>query len=274
LKSMNIILCHMAKRVQSGVIFCVLTQKWLDMSDFLILVPARFGSTRFPGKPLAKINNKPMIQYVVENCQKSGFDYAIVTDNDEIEACVKSFSGNVVRVDDDVSTGSERIALAYQRNYSDQGYKYIINVQGDEPLLLGGIIQQIGFAHKESDFDIYTAVKKRSSKEEEFLNSNIVKCIKSDKTNQCLYFSRESIPHSREGIEFDWFQHIGVYSYKVDALNRFVELSPSKLEELEKLEQLRALENGLTIGAEEIKLNLIGVDVPEDIKKIEGVLGE
>jgi 3-deoxy-manno-octulosonate cytidylyltransferase (CMP-KDO synthetase) len=244
------------------------------MSDFLILVPARFGSTRFPGKPLAKINNKPMIQYVVENCEKSGFDYAIVTDNDDIETCVKSFNGNVVRVDDDVSTGSERIALAYQRNYAGFPYKYIINVQGDEPLLIGQIIQEIGLAHQASNFDIYTAVKKRSSNEEEFQNSNIVKCIKSNETNQCLYFSRESIPHSREGLECDWFQHIGVYSYRVEALNKFVELKPSTLEELEKLEQLRALENGLTIGAKEIKLNLIGVDVPEDIKKIEGVLGE
>ncbi len=106
-----------------------------------------------------------MVQYVSENCNASGFDYAIVTDNDDIESCVKGFGGNVVRVDDDVTTGSERIALAYNRYFKDQNYEYIINVQGDEPLLTGDIISQIGTAHKNSHFDIFTAVKKRSSKE-------------------------------------------------------------------------------------------------------------
>ena len=244
------------------------------MSDFLILVPARYGSSRFPGKPVAKISNKPMIQYVVENCQASGFDYAVVTDNDEIQACVEEFSGNIVRVDDDVSTGSERIALAYQRYFADKSYKYIINVQGDEPLLTSEIIKAIGVAHANSDFDMYTAVKERSSTEEAFKNSNIVKCIKSSITNQCLYFSRESIPCSRENEAHNWFQHIGVYSYKVEVLNKFVELQESEYENLEKLEQLRALENGMTIGGLAIDLNLIGVDTPEDIAKIEGVLGE
>lgn len=244
------------------------------MSDFLILVPARFGSTRFPGKPLAKINNKPMIQYVSENCEKSGFDYAIVTDNAQIEECVKSFGGKVVRVDDDVTTGSERIALAYQRHFKGKGYSYVINVQGDEPLLTGEIIKSVGAAHKCSQFDIYTAVKERVSSEPDFLNPNIVKCVKSPITNQCLYFSREKIPFSREKKAYNWFQHIGLYSYKVEALNKFVGLEVSSLEDLEKLEQLRAIENGLTIGAKEIELTLIGVDMPEDIKKIEGVLGE
>lgn len=244
------------------------------MSKFLILIPARFGSSRFPGKPLAKINNIPMIQYVVQNCEKTGFDYAVVTDDDKIESFVKSIKGSVVRVDDEVTTGSERIALAYERFFKNKNYEYIINVQGDEPLLSSSEIQKIGFFHEKNEFDICTAVKQRSSKEESFQNSNIVKCIYSDKTHQCLYFSRESIPYNRDQIEHDWFQHIGIYSYKVKALSEFVQLEISKYEDSEKLEQLRALENGMTIGASLTEVNLIGVDTPEDIYKIEGALSE
>jgi 3-deoxy-manno-octulosonate cytidylyltransferase (CMP-KDO synthetase) len=242
------------------------------MSKFLILVPARFGSSRFPGKPLAKINNNPMIQYVVQNCKDTGFDYSIVTDNDEIENFVNSIEGNVVRVDDDVSTGSERIALAYKRFFNDKDYEFIINVQGDEPLLVANEIKMIGLAHQSSDFDIFTAVKKRKSHEPEFRNNNVVKCIYSEVTNQCLYFSRESIPFNRDGVDHDWYQHIGIYSYKVKALLNFVELNESSFEKGEKLEQLRALENGMSLGAELTEINLIGVDTPEDIHKIEGVL--
>jgi 3-deoxy-manno-octulosonate cytidylyltransferase (CMP-KDO synthetase) len=244
------------------------------MSKFLILVPARFGSSRFPGKPLAKINNIPMIQYVVQNCKATGFDYAVVTDNDEIEKFVKSIDGNVVRVDDDVTTGSERIALAYKRFFDDKDYEFIINVQGDEPLLIASEIKLIGLAHQSSDFDIFTAVKKRNSVEPEFKNNNVVKCIYSQVTNQCLYFSRESIPFNRDGDEHDWFQHIGIYSYKVKALLDFVELNESNFELGEKLEQLRALENGMTLGAELTEINLIGVDTPDDIHKIEGALSD
>ncbi|MBT4791817.1 MAG: 3-deoxy-manno-octulosonate cytidylyltransferase [Halobacteriovoraceae bacterium] len=244
------------------------------MSNFLILVPARFGSSRFPGKPLAKIFDKPMIQYVVENCQASGFDYAVVTDDQKIEDAVIAFDGNVVRVDDDVPTGSERIALAYDRFYAHKNYQYIINVQGDEPLLTGSIIKDLGSSHASSPFDIYTAVKERSASDEEFLNPNIVKCVKSKLSDQCLYFSRQPIPFDRNQEMKTWYQHIGVYSYKVDALKSFVTMPQSEYEKIEKLEQLRALENGLTIGAKTIDVNLYGVDAPEDIKKIEGVLGE
>lgn len=261
------------KRRNLAKILCTYI-KWLVMSDFLILVPARFGSSRFPGKPLFKIHDKPMIHYVVENCQQSGFDFSVVTDNEDIENCVRQISDNVVRVDDDVTTGSERIALAYQRYFSDKNYKYIINVQGDEPLLLGSIISEIGKAHSNTEFDIFTGVKERKSTDPAYKNSNVVKCILSNATQQCLYFSRESIPYSRDKEKFSWHQHIGVYSYKVEALERFVTLKESRVEKLEKLEQLRALENGMTIGALTIDLNLIGVDTPEDIAKIEGEIGE
>lgn len=244
------------------------------MSNYLILIPARYGSSRFPGKPLAKINNKPMIQYVLENCKETGFDYAVVTDNEEIEHFVKSVDGNVVRVDEDVTTGSERIALAYKNFFSDKNYQYIINVQGDEPLLLAQEIKEIARFHIQHDFDICTAVKRRSTHEEDFQNPNVVKAIYSEIDHRCLYFSRSAIPYQREETEADWFQHIGIYSYKTDALTHFVAMKVSSLESSEHLEQLRALENGMSIGAKLTDVNLIGVDTPQDIHKIEGVLSE
>lgn len=239
----------------------------------LILVPARFGSTRFPGKPLALINKKPMIEYVIENCENSGFDYSVVTDNSEIEDHIKSIGKNVVRVDDDVETGSERIALAYQRFFKESGkYDLIINVQGDEPLLNGELIKSVGESHANSQFDIYTAVKKRCSKDADFFNTNIVKCVKLTSTNKCLYFSRSPIPLSREDENPSWFQHIGLYSYKVSSLEKFVSLPAGEYEQIEKLEQLRALENNMSIGAQEINIEILGVDSPSDIPKIEKVL--
>ena len=240
------------------------------MSRTLILVPARFGSTRFPGKPLAKINGHSMISYVVRNCRESGLDFAIVTDNDEIEIEVKKLDAQVVRVNDDVSTGSERIALAYERHFS--GYERIINVQGDEPLLNAEVIQTLQSFHSEnSQFDITTLVRERRTDEADYNNPNVVKCILAQ-DSKCLYFTRSPGPYNNTDEIQTWLQHIGIYSYQVDALKKFVQLVPSRLERMEKLEQLRALENKMQIGATICNTRLIGVDAPEDIAKIEGVL--
>lgn len=245
------------------------------MSNSLILVPARYGSSRFPGKPLAKINNKTMIEYVIKNCEDSGLDYSVVTDNDEIENFLNNLKKNVVRVDDDVTTGSERIFLAYKRYFADKNYQQIINVQGDEPLLRGNLIKEISNQHLGSNFDIFTAVKKRMTSDTEFLNSNVVKCIYSEKSKKCFYFSRASIPFDVAADKSSfWFQHIGLYSYLPDALESFVSFEESYLEKTERLEQLRALENNLSIGAQRIDVDLIGVDTPDDIIKVEGALCE
>ena len=243
------------------------------MSTFLILVPARYGSSRFPGKPLAKIHGRSMISYLVDNCKNTGFDYAIVTDDDRIEEEVKSLGASVVRVDDDIQTGSERIALAYERYFEEKNYEYIINVQGDEPLLKADTLKSLADFHTKNPFyDITTLVKPRLSSEDEFQNSNVVKCIKTE-NGKCLYFTRCSAPFNRDKGEHRWFQHIGVYCYKVDSLKKFVTLPMSTLEKTECLEQLRALENNMSIGALESNVNLIGVDTPEDLKKVEGALG-
>jgi 3-deoxy-manno-octulosonate cytidylyltransferase (CMP-KDO synthetase) len=237
----------------------------------LILIPARYESSRFPGKPLYPIKGKPMIHYVVENCIDSGFDYAVVTDSLEIEKSVKSIGGVVVRVDDDVVSGSVRIALAYERFYQDKVYDLVINVQGDEPLLKSSTIKELAKYHLESDFDIATIVRQRKTSEDDFQNPNVVKCIKSNIEGRCLYFTRASAPFHRDDSD-DWFQHIGVYSYRPTSLQKFNSYEVSYLENKEKLEQLRALENGMSIGAMKITHTLLGVDTPEDVKRVEGVL--
>lgn len=239
----------------------------------VVLIPARFASSRFPGKPLTPILGKPMVQHVYENCKQSGFECAVVTDSDLIEAAVKDFGGKVIRVDDDVPSGSERIALGFERYFKEKNPKLVINVQGDEPLLKGSILKELAEFHLNSGFDITTLVRERKTNEEDFKNPNVVKAVWTAASKQCLYFSRQSLPFDRDGGKvYSWFQHIGVYSYRPHALSKFVKLPQAVLEDLEKLEQLRALENRMTIGAILTSQKLIGVDVPEDVKKVEGAL--
>lgn len=243
------------------------------MASAVVLIPARYGSSRFPGKPLAIIKGKSMVERVYTNCLSSGFECAVVTDNDEIEKHVESFGGKVLRVDDDVPSGSERIALAYGRFMEKHSPSLVINVQGDEPLLNGEVLKDLARFHLNSSFDIVTLLRERRSTEEDFRNPNVVKAVWSKESGQCLYFSRQSLPFDRDGgKDFVWHHHIGVYSYRPGALLRFVKLPVARLEDLEKLEQLRALENKMCIGAILTEQNLIGVDVPADIKKVEGAL--
>lgn len=241
----------------------------------VVLIPARFNSSRFPGKPLATIDGKTMIERVYENALKSGFETFVVTDDAKIESAVKNFGGQVLRVDDEVETGSERIILAFERYLKQGNVQFIINVQGDEPLLEGSELKKLVQYQLKSGVDIATMVRKRSSKTdlEAYKNSNVVKVIYEKDSGACFYFSRASIPHDRDQKnEFFWYQHVGVYSYSVNALMKFKNLKVSYYENLEKLEQLRAMEAGLKFGAIETTLNLIGVDAPEDIQKVEGVL--
>lgn len=244
------------------------------MSNSIILIPARFASTRFPGKPLALIGGKPMIQHVIENCKETGLDYSVVTDDKRIEDFIIEIGEKVVRVDDDVATGSERIALAYERFFKDKNYDLVINVQGDEPLLQAKTILEIRDSHLKSSSDIFTGLNERSSSENDFSNPNIVKCIFNKLNGSCFYFSRAKVPFSREEAPYSWYQHIGIYSYRPGALLKFVSLEPSFHENLEKLEQLRALDNGMAINAKIINVKLIGVDVEADIQKVEGVFSE
>ncbi|ATH08627.1 3-deoxy-D-manno-octulosonate cytidylyltransferase [Halobacteriovorax marinus] len=246
----------------------------------LILIPARYASSRFPGKPLAKISKKSMIQRVYENClgikdQLKNSVVCVVTDDERIEEHVLDFGGEVVRVDDDVASGSERIALALERFYSDTDWDFVVNVQGDEPLIESDLLSRLASYHEQSSFDIATVVKPFHGHEAEHIDANKVKAIYSPINGQCLYFSRAELPFYRDSVDIkDWFLHIGIYSYRPEVLKKFCKLSPSRYELIEKLEQLRALENGFTMGAVTTDMTLMGVDVPEDIEKLEGVLRE
>lgn len=255
----------------------------MSKKKVLILIPARFASTRFPGKPLAKIAGQSMIQRVFKNCQQANldgftFETFVVTDDSRVSDHVKTFSSNVVRVDDEVISGSLRIQLAYERFFSDQSFDLVINVQGDEPLLLASDLVKLAEFHLKSVFDISTLIKKQIGFGDDFLDPNKVKVVCSESTGAAFYFSRSPIPYKRDhasDLNNDyWFLHIGVYSFRPEALSKFAKSNETRLENLEKLEQLRALEIGLMIGAFCTESTVIGVDRPEDVKRVEEVLNE
>lgn len=235
----------------------------------IILIPARFASTRYPGKPLEKINGKTLIRSVYENMLETKIPCYVVTDDERIEKEVQHFGGSVIRVDDDVPSGSDRIYLAYNRYFKKEKIDLILNIQGDEPLLKAQEVLKLRDFHLSSKFDLATMVRARKKEEDDFHSPNVVKALFSETNGQCLYFSRSQVPHGKEET---WFQHIGVYSYRPNALGAFIEKGPTPLEKSERLEQLRALEIGLTIGAIKIEKILVGVDTPDDLKKVEGVL--
>lgn len=250
----------------------------------LLLIPARYGSARFPGKPLAKIAGQSMIQRVWERCdlaaklaKSSSLELhpVVVTDDQRIEDHVLGFGGQVCRVDDDVSSGSERIKLAFQNYFGDRAWDFLVNVQGDEPLIAPESLVRLIRAHQKHNYDIMTMVKPQVGHQKDFQDPNRVKAVYSQVSSQCFYFSRAPIPyHPDSKTPVEWALHVGVYSYRPKALDKFCQAQSSRLENLEKLEQLRALESGLTLGAIEIEDKLVGVDTPEDIKKVEGVLSE
>jgi 3-deoxy-manno-octulosonate cytidylyltransferase (CMP-KDO synthetase) len=243
----------------------------------LVLIPARYASTRFPGKPLAKIAGKSMIHWVYSHCSEANnsedesdpiFDVAVVTDSPEIEKHVHDFGGKAIRIDEDVPSGTERIFLGWDRYYRDLKHDLVINVQGDEPLFKGEDIRELAEFHFESSFHVTTMVKKEAMSDE-FECPNHVKVVWNHNTGHCYYFSRSPIPFDRkDNGPKEWFLHVGVYSYLPQALETFSRHPHGHYEEIEKLEQLRALEAGLHIGALETQKRFVGVDTPEDIDKV------
>lgn len=215
-----------------------------------------------------------MIQRVYENLAKSPLlDVFIVTDDQRIEDHVKTFKGKCLRIDDEVKTGSERIALALERNFKVTPDQVIINVQGDEPLIKAEDIENLFLQHQKCKWQIGTLFR-TSNEVLEWHNSNRVKVVgyNSDSGFRAHYFSRSAIPFFRDENDIKFKIHVGVYSYSANILQRFNSLEASVLEEVEKLEQLRALDNGITIHLVETIMKYVGVDSPEDIKIVEGVL--
>jgi 3-deoxy-manno-octulosonate cytidylyltransferase (CMP-KDO synthetase) len=234
----------------------------------IAVIPARFGSTRFPGKPLSKILDKPMIQHVYERAKEAKeLDEVIVaTDHQEIFNVVSSFGGKVLMTKTSHESGSDRMAEVAEKVEGD----IFLNIQGDEPLIEPNLIDEIVRESKKYPNSVITA-KKQIDNLEDVSNPNVVKVV-TDKDNNALYFSRSPIPYNRSGKEIVYYKHIGIYCYPREILQKYVQLPKSNYEMCEMLEQLRLLENGFNIKVIETNYDSIGVDTIEDIKKVEKIL--
>jgi 3-deoxy-manno-octulosonate cytidylyltransferase (CMP-KDO synthetase) len=233
------------------------------------VIPARYGSTRFPGKPLALINGKPMIQRVYEQVAESRLldEVVVATDHEKIKETVESFGGNAVMTSTDHETGSDRMAEVTTKVEGD----FYVNIQGDEPLIPCELVDALVEAAKEAPDAVVTA-KTPIENIDDVSNPNVVKVVTNNQ-GFALYFSRSVIPFNRANKETTYYKHLGIYGYPKAVINEFVQLPPSNLEEVEVLEQHRLLDNGYPIKVVETSYQVVGVDTPEDIEKVEKILG-
>jgi 3-deoxy-manno-octulosonate cytidylyltransferase (CMP-KDO synthetase) len=236
---------------------------------FVGIIPARYESTRFPGKPLAIIKDKPMIQWVYENASKALDEIFVATDDTRIFEAVKAFGGKAVKTQPTHQSGTDRCAEAALTISESIDFDVVINIQGDEPFIQAEQIELLKSCFN-SDAEIATLVKKINSPEELF-NPNRPKVV-IDKQQNALYFSRSPIPYVRGSAEKEWIEkndfwaHIGMYAFKAMTLQEITKLKQSKLELTESLEQLRWIENGYKIKTAETQTQSIGIDTPEDLE--------
>lgn len=245
----------------------------------IVIIPARYGSTRFPGKVLYPLKGIPLIQHVYQNSKSSKLadEVLVATDNEEVFDKVISFGGRAVMTDKGHQSGTDRIAEVA----TSLDYDIIVNVQGDEPLIRPDMIDQVILLLEDKRADIGTLIKEIKEPEDVF-DPNIVKVVV-DKEGFAIYFSRAPIPYCRdewrEGMDvkeafnnYRFYKHIGIYSYRRDVLLSISKMEQTMLEKAEKLEQLRALENGLNIKTDKTSFETYGVDTPEDIERVEKCL--
>lgn len=235
------------------------------MKKAVALIPCRYESSRFPGKPLALILGKSMIQRVYEGIQQAKLvDRVIIaTDDEKIIRTAEAFGAEAMMTSPRHSTGTERVAEVARELEAP----LIINVQGDEPLITGEMIDALVRALQDERMPMASLMAKVHDLSL-IADPNIVKVV-ADKQGTALYFSRAPLPYRASDF---FYQHIGVYAYQREFLLKFVEMGKSRLEEVENLEQLRALENGYKIGMVEVAQATLSVDTPEDIIKIENYL--
>ena len=234
------------------------------MTKTAIIIPARYGSSRLEGKPLIKVNGKPIIQWVYEKAQQAKLaDMIIVaTDDGRIFDAVKSFGGEVEMTSVEHKCGSDRIKEVVMRHPE---ISFIVNLQGDEPLIKPESIDEVARNVKEdSKADISTLIRKITPEEAE--NPNLVKCVV-DNNGFALYFSRSKIPFERNAGKAYFYGHLGIYGYKRNALIKMTELPQSSYEMSESLEQLRALQNGMKIKTSVVDFVPVGIDTAEDVEK-------
>ena len=232
----------------------------------LCVIPARYASTRLPGKPLADIAGKPMISRVFDRASKAKLvtgGIAAVDDERVYEAVVKN-GGTAMMTRKDHATGTDRLAEVAAAHPEAE---LIINVQGDEPLIDPEIIDALAAAFDEDKELQMATVKSPMHDKEEMTNPNNVKVV-TDKNGYALYFSRSLMPYPREDTGVTVYKHIGIYAYKRDFLLNYAKMEPTPLEKTESLEQLRALENGFRIKVIETEQTFVGVDTAEDLAKV------
>jgi 3-deoxy-manno-octulosonate cytidylyltransferase (CMP-KDO synthetase) len=233
------------------------------------IIPARYSATRLPGKPLADICGKPLIQYVYEQAKKVKLleDVIVATDDERILEAVEKFGGKAVMTSPSHPSGTDRCAEVARKIDCD----FVINIQGDEPLIPPEVIDKVAEALKESTDETPMTSAATIASEEERENSNVVKVV-TDQKGIALYFSRSPIPFYRNPIA-PTLRHIGIYGYRKDFLLKFVSLPQTPLERTESLEQLRALEHGFRIKIVLVDYSPVGVDTPEDLERVRKLLG-
>lgn len=246
--------------------------------SFTVVIPARYQSTRLPGKPLADIGGKPMIRWVYEQAIQAGADNVIVaTDDSRVEKAVESFGGQVCMTSPDHESGTERLAEVVEKMAIADDH-IIVNVQGDEPLIPPSIIAQVADNLANSVAPMSTLAVEISDEAEVF-NPNAVKVL-TDKDGYAMYFSRATIPWDRDSFANDAKQikqplmrHIGIYAYRAGFINTYINWQPTALEKIECLEQLRVLWYGEKIHVEVAKeAPAAGVDTPEDLEVVRSII--
>jgi len=238
----------------------------------LVVVPARMAAVRLPGKPLADIHGEPMIVHVMRRAQEADIGPVLVaTDSEEIAAAIRAAGGDAVMTRADHPSGSDRVQEAVERVDPDRRHDVIVNVQGDLPTIAPAAIRASLGPMAEPEVDIATLVAE-IRREEERSAPSVVKMVGTPVAKgrfRCLYFTRATAPTGEGPL----WHHIGVYAYRRAALERFVALPPSPLEEREKLEQLRALEAGMRIAVARVEHGPFGVDTPADLERARRMLG-
>jgi len=234
----------------------------------LAAIPARYAATRFPGKLMQMLGNKTIIRHVYDNTVSTGLfnDVFVVTDSDIIYKEIKDNGGKVIMSKKEHESGSDRIAEAI----SEMNIDVIVNVQGDEPFIKKEPLEKLVRIFNDDSIQVASLMRKISK--DEAVNPNNVKVV-TDRSGYALYFSRSIVPYQRdEKMNNEYFLHVGVYAYKKDALITFTKLPQSQLEKIEKLEQLRYLENGIKIKMAETDYNNIAIDTPEDLERAKSSL--
>ena len=236
--------------------------------NIVAAIPARYAATRFPGKLMQMLGNKTIIRHVYDNTVSTGLfnDVFVVTDSDIIYKEIKDSGGKVIMSKKEHESGSDRIAEAI----AEMNIDVIVNVQGDEPFIKKEPLEKLVRLFNDNSIQVASLMRKISK--EEAVNPNNVKVV-TDRSGYALYFSRSIVPYQREEkMNNEYFLHVGVYAYKKDALITFTKLPQSQLEKIEKLEQLRYLENGIKIKMAETDYNNIAIDTPEDLEKAKSSL--